>query len=119
MGAGGAFFFSRRLFEQGQNTMPRFFFHLHEQDYLHEDSEGTDLPDLRAVLEEVLRTKRELTEEPVPIYGLEFVVVDSSGSVVLKVPIQERRRSPNLLAPPRAAAEERRSSGASKPRYRH
>jgi hypothetical protein len=99
--------------------MPRFFFHLREQDYLHEDSEGTDLPDLRAVLEEVLRTKRELTEEPVPIYGLEFVVVDSSGCVVLKVPIQERRRAPDLLAQPRAASEERRSPAIGKPRYRH
>ncbi len=40
--------------------MPLFFFHLRDQHYLHEDHEGIELPGLQAVLEEALRTDREL-----------------------------------------------------------
>ena len=84
--------------------MPLYFFHIRDQHYLHEDREGIDLPDLHAVLEEALRTDRELAVEPVGIYGLEFEITDSRGWTVLKVPIQERRRNPDL--PPAPGAED-------------
>jgi hypothetical protein len=89
--------------------MPRFFFHIRDQHYLHEDQEGIELPDLQAVLEEALRTDRELPVEPVGLYGLEFEITDSSGRTVLKVPIRERRRNPDLPAPPGSKDEGRRS----------
>ena len=74
--------------------MPLFFFHLRDQNYLHQDAEGMDLPDLHAVLEEALRAKRELAVEPVGTYGLEFEITDCQGRTLLKVPVQERRSSP-------------------------
>ena len=78
--------------------MPFFFFHLRDQGHLHEDDTGVDLPDLHAALEEVLRTNRELAGEPIGRDGLEFEIADSSGCVVLKVPIQERRSNPRVLS---------------------
>jgi hypothetical protein len=78
--------------------MPLFFFHFRDQGHLYEDSEGVDLPDLHAALEEALRTKRELAGEPIGIYRLEFEIADSSGCVVLKVPIKERRCNPTVLS---------------------
>jgi hypothetical protein len=57
--------------------MPRYFFHLRDQYELHEDEEGIDLPDVQAVLEEALRTDRELDREPAGIYGLELEIADS------------------------------------------
>ncbi len=74
--------------------MPRYFFHIREQHYLHEDEEGAELPDLHAVLEEALRSERALPIELTGIYGLEYEITDSSGKTVLKVPIQERRQAP-------------------------
>jgi uncharacterized protein DUF6894 len=91
--------------------MPRYFFHLRDQHYLHEDQEGIELPDLQAVLEEALRTDRELAVEPVGLYGLEFEITDGSGRTVLKVPIQERRRNPDLPPAPGAEDQGRRLGG--------
>jgi hypothetical protein len=65
-----------------------------------------DLPDLKAALEEALRVDRDLTLDPAGLYGLEFEITDSAGKPLLKVPVQERRRSRSL--PPLPEAEERR-----------
>ena len=89
--------------------MPLYFFHIRDQHYLHADREGIDLPDLRAVLEEALRADRELAVEPASLCGLEFEITDSSGRTVLKVPIRERRRNPDLPPLPGSRDEGRRS----------
>ncbi len=87
--------------------MPRYFFHLrHQDDLLVEDHEGMDLADLQAALEEALRVDRDLAIDPAGVYGLEFEITDTSGKTLLKVPVQERRRSRSL--PPLPEAEERR-----------
>ena len=87
--------------------MTRYFFHLHSQEgLLVEDHEGMDLPDLKAALEEALRVDRDLTLDPAGLYGLEFEITDSAGKPLLKVPVQERRRSRSL--PPPAEVDERR-----------
>ena len=99
--------------------MPRYFFHIRDQRYLHEDCEGIDLPDLHAVLEEALRTDRELTIEPAGLYGLEFEITDSSGKTVLKVPIQERRRNPDLPRTDGAEDQGRRAPLKSLPKHFH
>ncbi len=96
--------------------MPLYFFHIRDQHYLHEDEEGMDLPDLHAVLEEALRTDRELSElsvEPAGLCGLEFEITDCNGRTVLKVPIQERRRNTDLLPAPGAEDQGRRSPAKS------
>ncbi len=102
--------------------MPRYFFHIRDQHHLHVDEEGIELPDLHAVLEEALRTERELSDEPDGPYGLEFEITDSSGKTVLKVPIRERRRSPALppLPPaPDAKDQERRRPSEVSPKGFH
>ncbi len=99
--------------------MPRYFFHIRDQHYLHEDEEGIDLPDLRAVLEEALRADRELSVETAGIYGLEFEITDSNGRTVLKVPIQERRWNPDLLPAPQAEDQRRHSPAKSTPKRLH
>ncbi len=102
--------------------MPLYFFHIRDQHYLHEDEEGMDLPDLHAVLEEALRTDRELSElsvERAGLYGLEFEITDSNGRTVLKVPIQDRRRNPDLSSAPLAEDQERRSPAKNSPKRLH
>ena len=99
--------------------MPLFFFHFRDQGHLHEDRKGVDLPDLHAALEEVLRTTRELAGEPIGSDGLEFEIADSSGCVVLKVPIKERRCNPSVLSRPGTIDEERYSSRRRGPKYIH
>ena len=89
--------------------MPRYFFHLRDQDRLHEDCEGVDLPDLHAALEEALQAHRELLAEPAGIDGLEFEITDSSGRTLLKVPLQERPRNRPLTSG-RGEKDERRRS---------
>ena len=71
--------------------MPRFFFHISNKDILAEDCEGVDLLDLYAALERVLDTYRELALEPSEAHGLEFIIADSSGRVLLRVPVPERQ----------------------------
>ena len=78
--------------------MPRYFFHLRSQATQIEDSEGMDLPDLNAALEEVLRVDRDLMADPAGVYDLEFRITDSGGRTLLNVPIQERRRTGFLTA---------------------
>ena len=73
--------------------MPRYFFHLRSQATQIEDSEGMELPNLNAALEEVLKVDRDLTADPAGVYSLEFRITDSSGRTLLKVPLQERRRN--------------------------
>ena len=96
--------------------MPLYFFHLRDQDYLHEDETGTDLPDLQAALQEVLRVDRELTADPAGLYGLKYEIADECGRTLLKVPIQERRRSSSLRADAGAQDERHRSSDKRRPR---
>ena len=97
--------------------MPRYFFHIRDQNYLHEDREGTELPDLQAVLQEALRADRELSVETAGFCGLEFEITDSFGRTLLRVPVQERRRNPDLSPAPGGQEERRRSSprSSSKP----
>jgi hypothetical protein len=98
----------------GALAMPRYFFHLRDQHELHEDEEGIDLPDVEAVLEEALRTDRELDREPAGIYGLELEIADSEGRTVLKVPVQERRRGRSSATRQFHEDEHRRSTDVPK-----
>ncbi len=71
--------------------MPRFFFHISNKDIVAEDCEGIDLPDLHAALERVLDMYRQLALNPSEAHGLEFIITDSSGHVLLRVPVPERQ----------------------------
>ena len=68
--------------------MTVYFFHLRSPDMLLEDAEGTDLPNLHAALLQVMHAKTELAADPeVSVDDLAFEVTDSSGRLLLKVPV--------------------------------
>ena len=67
--------------------MPRFFFHLRGDDLLMEDHKGMDLPNLHAALAEVIRARRELTDDKTGVRALSFEIATRQGRVLLKVPV--------------------------------
>jgi len=73
--------------------MPRYFFHLRDDDQVYVDGEGMDLPDLHAALEEVFRAARELGLDPPGRDSQAFLVADSTGRTLLVVPIQGIRHA--------------------------
>ena len=99
--------------------MPLFFFHFRDRGHLHEDDKGLDLPDLHAALEEALRTQCELAGELIAGASLEFEIADSSGCVVLKVPIQERRCNLCALSRLEVRNVERHSPPGTEAKYLH
>ncbi len=54
-----------------------------------EDEEGVDLPDLFAVLKEALHSAPEFLAEASALDGMQFEIVDVTGRIVLRVPIQD------------------------------
>jgi hypothetical protein len=70
------------------------FYRFHVQDVsgFFEDDEGIDLPDLHAALSEALRSAREVLDELPSEAGMQFVIADEAGRVVLMVPIQDMPR---------------------------
>ena len=73
--------------------MPRFYFHLRDHEYLHEDTEGMDLPDIQAAFAEVLKSEQELASEPLGTAGIEFEITDISGRTIFKVPVSRNQQS--------------------------
>ena len=83
--------------------MTVYFFHLRNPDILLEDCEGTDLPSLHAALLRVLQAKNELAADlEGDVDGLAFEVTDSSGRLLLKVPVGKgsHHRPPTSLTLP-------------------
>jgi hypothetical protein len=81
--------------------MTVYFFHLRNEDTLLEDGEGTDLPSLHAALLQVLQARSELAADTEgDVDGLAFEVTDSSGRLLLKVPVGKGRHYlPSALQP--------------------
>jgi hypothetical protein len=73
--------------------MPRYFFHLIDEDLVEEDDLGQELPDVAAALVEAHRSAREIrldVNEP----GSAFVrVVDATGTDIGTVFVSESMRS--------------------------
>ena len=72
--------------------MPRYFFHIRENDSFDEDIEGLDLPSVDDAHTEALKAAREMVAELVrhgePIDGMTFEVVDETGSLVHRLPFR-------------------------------
>ena len=69
--------------------MAFYRFHVQDVSGFFEDDEGIDLPDLHAALSEALRSAREVLDELPSEAGMQFVIADEVGRVVLMVPIQD------------------------------
>jgi len=72
--------------------MPTFFFHVHKNGEIIQDSEGIDLPGANAALEEATQAARDLMAEKVKrgdiVDGDEFAVHDDLGKLLFVLPFK-------------------------------
>jgi len=73
--------------------MPRYFFHIREEEQVIVDDEGIDLPNLEAAREEAVAAARQLLSQSVlkgkACNGRVFEITNENGIVVLSVPFRE------------------------------
>jgi hypothetical protein len=73
--------------------MPRFHFHVRDNDSLLEDLEGADFLDLDAARADAVAASREILAERIkagrPLGGLRFEIHDEAGRLVATVPIRD------------------------------
>ena len=71
--------------------MPRYFFHIKDDDHLIRDEEGVDLDDLDAIKAEVIESSRAVVSE-FALHGRfedgVFVIEDGEGRRVLQFPLK-------------------------------
>ena len=67
--------------------MAHFWFHVRHAEGKLLDDEGMDLPNLRAVCEEVMRSSQELLSEDLSLTDVRFEVTDVSGRIVVSLPV--------------------------------
>ncbi len=72
--------------------MQTYYFHVRGKGALFQDEEGMQLPSKRAVLREVLKTRRELARDGDAGRDIEFLISDGTGRTVLRVPLGARRQ---------------------------
>ena len=77
--------------------MSIYYFHIRDDFGVVEDTDGIDLPDLTAVLMEVIRSAHELSSEGAAHRGMWFEIADATGRTVLVTPIQEGPASWDLM----------------------
>ena len=77
--------------------MSIYYFHIRDDFGVVEDTDGIDLPDLTAVLMEVIRSAHELCREGAVHRSMRFEIADASGRTVLVAPIQEGPASWDLM----------------------
>ena len=70
----------------GNETMAHFWFHVRHAEGKLLDEEGMDLPNLRAVCEEIMRSSRELQSEDLSLTDVRFEVTDVTGRIVVSLP---------------------------------
>ena len=65
-----------------------YFFHIRDDFGLVEDPDGIELPDMAALLAEVIRSVNELLREGTTHRRMRFEITDASGRIVLVTPVQ-------------------------------
>lgn len=75
-----------------------YYFHIRDHFGIVEDADGIELPDMAALLTEVLRSANELSREITTHHGMRFEIADSTGRTVLVAPVRESLASWDLMA---------------------
>ena len=65
-----------------------YYFHIRDNFGVVEDTDGVELPDMAALLAEVLRSVNELSRDVSPHPSMRFEITDSNGRTVLVAPVQ-------------------------------
>jgi hypothetical protein len=75
-----------------------YYFHIRDNLGVVEDIDGVELPDMAALLAEVIRSVSELSREVSPHRSMRFEIADAEGRTVLVAPVQGGRASLELMA---------------------
>ena len=78
--------------------METYYFHIRDTFGLVEDMDGVELPDMAALLAEVIRSVNELSRDVSPHRNVRFEIADSNGRTVLVAPVQGSTPSMDLMA---------------------
>ena len=78
--------------------MELYFFHIRDDFGFMEDPDGIELPDLPALLAEVMRSVNELSQEATPPPNMRFEVADANGRTVLVTPVHGSMADWDLIA---------------------
>jgi hypothetical protein len=75
-----------------------YYFHIRDSLGVVEDTDGVELPDVAALLADVIRSVNELSREGSTQRGVRFEIADSTGRTVLVAPVQGSTTSMDLMA---------------------
>ena len=78
--------------------MGTYYFHIRDSLGVVEDTDGVELPDVAALLADVIRSVNELSREGFTQRGVRFEIADSTGRTVLVAPVQGSTASLDLMA---------------------
>ncbi len=74
-----------------------YYFHIRDDFGVVEDADGIELPDLAALLTEVIRSANELSREATAHHSMRFEIADATGRTVLVAPVRESLASWDLM----------------------
>ncbi len=75
-----------------------YYFHIRDNFGVVEDTDGVELPDMAALLAEVIRSVNELSQDVSPHRNMRFEIADSNGQTVLVAPVQGSTAIMDLMA---------------------
>jgi hypothetical protein len=75
-----------------------YYFHIRDNFGVVEDTDGVELPDMAALLAEVIRSVNELSRDGSRHRGMRFEIADSNGRTILVAPVQGSTASTDLMA---------------------
>ena len=78
--------------------MRTYYFHIRDNFGVVEDTDGVELPDMAALIAEVIRSVNELSRDVSPHRSMRFEIADADGRTVLVAPVQGSMASWDLIA---------------------
>lgn len=78
--------------------MGTYYFHIRDKFGVVDDMDGVELPDMAALLAEVIRSVDELSREGSTHRSVRFEIADSNGRTVLVAPVQGSTTCLDLMA---------------------
>ena len=78
--------------------MGTYYFHIRDNFGVVEDTDGVELPDMAALLAEVVRSLSELSRDVSTYRSMRFEIADATGRTVLVAPVQGNTASLDLMA---------------------